>query len=110
MLDRDYILEKHTILNDFTLNKDKQEYILNSFAKQREDRIKKRELKSDKAAYQKAIDKTYEEIIELYKQHDIELAENPMLESFLKRSYGSKAGGIVNRRNKLKKQLSLLDE
>jgi len=110
MLDRDYILEKHTILNDFTLNKDKQEFILNGFAKQREDRIKKRELKANRAAYQKAIDKTYEEIIELYKQHDIELKEKPMLEAALKRSYGSKAGGIVNRRNKLRKELSLLDE
>ena len=110
MLDRDYILEKHTILNDFTLNKDKQEFILNGFARQKEKRALKRKLQENKNKLQIAIDKTYEEIIELYRQHDVELVENPMLEAFLKRSYGSKAGGVVNRRNKLKKELSLLDE
>tara|TARA_R110002167_G_scaffold201256_2_gene404816 strand:+ start:2260 stop:2592 length:333 start_codon:yes stop_codon:yes gene_type:complete len=110
MIDTNYILEKHTILNDFTLNKDRQEYILNSFAKQREKRISKRELKEKKAELQRAIDKTYDEVVELYKQHDIELEDAPQLESYLKRSYGSRAGGVACRRKRLQKELSLLNE
>ena len=110
MIDTNYILEKHTVLNDFTPSKDRQEYILNRFAKQREKRIAKRELKEKKAGLQIAIDKTYDEVVELYKQHDIELKETPQLESYLKRSYGSRAGGVACRRKRLQKELSLLNE
>ena len=110
MIDTNYIIEKHTILNDFTFSKDRQEFILNSFAKQREKRTSKRELKEKKAGLQRAIDKTYDEVVELYKQHDIELEETPQLESYLKRSYGSRAGGVACRRKRLQKELSLLSE
>ena len=95
MLNRDYMLEKNTLLT--------------GFLKKKEERIRERELAENRKAYQKAIDKTYDDIIELYKQYDIELSKNPMLESSLKRSYAYKAGGIVNRRNNLRNQLNLLE-
>ena len=84
--------------------------MVNIIAKQREKRTSKRELKEKKAGLQIAIDKTYNEVVELYKQHDIELEETPQLESYLKRSYGSRAGGVACRRKRLQKELSLLNE
>ena len=110
MIDSNYIIERHTILNDFTCKKDRQEFILNNMARQKEERRIKREIESSKVALQKAIDKTYEDIIALYKKHDIELNANPVLEAALKRSYGSKVGAVVGRRNRLKKELRLLHE
>jgi hypothetical protein len=53
---------------------------------------------------------TYDQVVALYKEHDKELAENPALESYLKRSYGSRAGGIACKRNKLKKYLEGINE
>ena len=66
--------------------------------------------KNDILETKNRIEDTYSEIVHLYKEHDVELKERPMLESALKRSYGSRAGGIVNRRNKLNKHLKALNE
>jgi hypothetical protein len=93
MLDRDYILEKHTILNDFTLNKDLRDSL----------REKRRFL-------QEKIDSTCTEIVDLYADQESKIAQGLITEYGSNMSYGAKAGGIINRRNKLKKELRLLDE
>lgn len=65
--------------------------------------------KKEIAGLKRNIENTYTEIIELYKEYDIELAKNYLLEPALKRSYGSKAGAIVTKRNKFKRRLEKVD-
>jgi hypothetical protein len=84
--------------------------IINNKLVAKDKRLKDSKIEMSKKSIEDKIDRTYEELIDLYKDHDRELAKYPNNDTYLRRAYGARAGGIVNRRNKLKKELSLLNE
>ena len=59
---------------------------------------------------EREIESTYDEVVELYKEHDKELSMHPLNSAAIKRSFGSRAGGIINRRNKMKVKLEVLND
>ena len=74
-------------------------------AKEKEDLERVLEIKRIKLA----IENTYDEIINIYKEFDIEALAKPNNITALNRSYGTRAGAVVTKRGKLRKKLKELD-